>query len=186
MSACNHRHRCSRLQRLLDDPRLVVYRPTTAPAGTGDHLDATDLVLKLKRRFKSRHKPIPISLQDQHNHRSTTRQKGGLRTPLTVRLVGAQPPPSRAVRPAIGIRKRHGAQILASCRRWLPGPGVASRSSEPLGSAPRPSKRWPSRVWSVRPADVYFGRGQTILLERERIKRQTIQRRRLNHRAIAA
>jgi hypothetical protein len=41
MSACNHRHRCSRLQRLLDDPRLVVYRPTTAPAGTGDHLDAT-------------------------------------------------------------------------------------------------------------------------------------------------
>jgi hypothetical protein len=40
-------------------------------------------VLKLKCRFKSRHKPIPISLQDQHHHRSTTRQKGGLRTPLT-------------------------------------------------------------------------------------------------------
>ena len=35
-------------------------------------------------------------------------------------------------------------------------------------------------------ADVYFGRGNTILLERERIKRQTIQRRRLNHRTIAA
>ena len=29
------------------------------------------------------------------------------------------------------------------------------------------------------PADVYLGRGQTILLERERIKRQTIQQRRL-------
>jgi hypothetical protein len=29
--------------------------------------------------------------------------------------------------------------------------------------------------------DVYFGRGQTILLERERIKRQTIQSRRLLH-----
>lgn len=83
MSARNHRHRCSWLQRLLDDPRLVVHRPTTTPAGTGDHLDATDLVLKLKRRFKSRHKPIPISLQDQHNHRSATRQKGALRTPLT-------------------------------------------------------------------------------------------------------
>jgi hypothetical protein len=30
-------------------------------------------------------------------------------------------------------------------------------------------------------ADVYFGRGQTILLERERIKRNTIQKRRLQH-----
>jgi hypothetical protein len=29
------------------------------------------------------------------------------------------------------------------------------------------------------PADVYFGRGQTTLLEREKIKRQTIQDRRL-------
>jgi transposase InsO family protein len=31
------------------------------------------------------------------------------------------------------------------------------------------------------PADVYFGRGQTILLDRERIKRKTIQQRRLIH-----
>jgi hypothetical protein len=33
---------------------------------------------------------------------------------------------------------------------------------------------------------VYFGRGQTILLERERIKRKTIQRRRLHHKTHAA
>ena len=37
-----------------------------------------------------------------------------------------------------------------------------------------------------RPADVYFGRGNTILLERERIKRQTIQSRRLMHTRKAA
>ncbi len=36
------------------------------------------------------------------------------------------------------------------------------------------------------PADVYFSRGQTILLERERIKRQTIQQRRLIHQQLAA
>ena len=36
------------------------------------------------------------------------------------------------------------------------------------------------------PADVYFGRGQTILLERERIKRKTIEHRRLQHRTAAA
>ena len=34
---------------------------------------------------------------------------------------------------------------------------------------------------NLTPADVYFGRGQTILLDRERIKRQTIQQRRLIH-----
>jgi ABC-type uncharacterized transport system substrate-binding protein len=34
---------------------------------------------------------------------------------------------------------------------------------------------------SEAPADVYFGRGQTILLQRERIKRQTIKQRRLQH-----
>jgi transposase InsO family protein len=46
--------------------------------------------------------------------------------------------------------------------------------------------RYHESIANLTPADVYFGRGQTILLERERIKRQTIQRRRLNHRAIAA
>ena len=39
---------------------------------------------------------------------------------------------------------------------------------------------------NLTPADVYFGRGQTILLERERIKRNTIQNRRLQHQKKAA
>jgi hypothetical protein len=38
----------------------------------------------------------------------------------------------------------------------------------------------------ARIADVYFRRGQTILLDRERIKRQTIQQRRLIHQQKAA
>ena len=46
--------------------------------------------------------------------------------------------------------------------------------------------RYHESIANLTPADVYFGRGQTILLERERIKRQTIQSRRLNHRNIAA
>jgi hypothetical protein len=41
-------------------------------------------------------------------------------------------------------------------------------------------------IGNLAPADVYFGRGQTILLQRERIKRDTIKRRRLQHRRQAA
>jgi hypothetical protein len=39
---------------------------------------------------------------------------------------------------------------------------------------------------NLTPADVYFGRGHIILLEREKIKRQTIEHRPLQHRKNAA
>ncbi len=47
-------------------------------------------------------------------------------------------------------------------------------------------RRYHESLDNLTPADVYFGRGQTILLERERIKRVTIKKRRLNHQAKAA
>lgn len=46
--------------------------------------------------------------------------------------------------------------------------------------------RYHESLNNLTPADVYFGRGHTILLERERIKRQTMQTRRLIHRQKAA
>jgi transposase InsO family protein len=45
--------------------------------------------------------------------------------------------------------------------------------------------RYHESIANLTPADVYFGRGQTILLERERIKRQTFKTRRLLHRKNA-
>jgi hypothetical protein len=47
-------------------------------------------------------------------------------------------------------------------------------------------RRYHESLSNLTPADVYFGRGQTILLERERIKRQTIHQRRLMHNRQAA
>ena len=47
-------------------------------------------------------------------------------------------------------------------------------------------RRYHESLNNLTPADVYFGRGHTILLERERIKLQTIQRRRLMHQQKAA
>ncbi|MTH65948.1 transposase (plasmid) [Haematobacter massiliensis] len=47
-------------------------------------------------------------------------------------------------------------------------------------------RRYHESLDNLTPADVYFGRGQTILIERERIKRDTIRQRRLNHHAKAA
>ena len=46
--------------------------------------------------------------------------------------------------------------------------------------------RYHESLGNLTPADVYFGRGETILLERERIKRQTIANRRLQHYVRAA
>ncbi len=46
--------------------------------------------------------------------------------------------------------------------------------------------RYHESLGNLTPADVYFGRGQDILTERERIKRRTIQERRLQHHLQAA
>jgi RNA-directed DNA polymerase len=46
--------------------------------------------------------------------------------------------------------------------------------------------RYHEGIGNLTPGDVYFGRGQTILIERERIKRQTLANRLLLHRQQAA
>ncbi len=46
--------------------------------------------------------------------------------------------------------------------------------------------RYHESLGNLTPADVYFGRGQTILLNRERIKRKTFEQRRLQHEKQAA
>ena len=46
--------------------------------------------------------------------------------------------------------------------------------------------RYHESLENLTPADVYFGRGREILDERGRIKRQTLEHRRLQHRKIAA
>lgn len=47
-------------------------------------------------------------------------------------------------------------------------------------------RRYHESLGNLTPADVYFGHGKNILLERERIKRETIKQRRLQHRKAAA
>ena len=47
-------------------------------------------------------------------------------------------------------------------------------------------QRYHESLQNLTPADVYFGRGQTILLQRERIKRDTIKQRRLQNQSKAA
>lgn len=47
-------------------------------------------------------------------------------------------------------------------------------------------RRYHESLENLTPADVYFGRGQAILLERARIKQNTITQRRLLHQKIAA
>jgi len=53
-------------------------------------------------------------------------------------------------------------------------------AAKPFGCRPR-SLRYHESLKNLTPADVCFGSGQTILLKRERIKRDTIKNRRLQH-----
>ncbi len=47
-------------------------------------------------------------------------------------------------------------------------------------------QRYHESLNNVTPSDVYFGRAQAILNKRERIKRKTLENRRLQHRKLAA
>ena len=47
-------------------------------------------------------------------------------------------------------------------------------------------QRYHESLNNVTPADAYFGRAEAIIQQRERIKRQTLEHRRLQHRKIAA
>ena len=47
-------------------------------------------------------------------------------------------------------------------------------------------QRYHESINNVIPADVYFGRDKAILQQRERIKRKTLEARRLHHRQQAA
>jgi len=75
--------------------------------------------------------------------------------------------------------------IQGKIERWHQTLLPARRSRSPDRGLPR----WlqsPAISREPDPDDVYFGRGQTILIERERIKRQTIANRRLLNRWQAA
>ena len=47
-------------------------------------------------------------------------------------------------------------------------------------------RRYHESLDNVIPADAYYGRAAAIIKQRERIKRQTIEYRRLHHRKLAA
>ena len=104
-------------------------------------------------------------------------------TALGVRGVtsGARQSPTAARQSARRLRQdeggQHGSVPIAAP---IPSP-IFGREVGPtliLASSKSP--------FNLTPADVYFGRAKTVLLERERTRRQTIANRRLQHQLHAA
>ena len=62
----------------------------------------------------------------------------------------------------------------------------ASNDTAPRTPSDYNHRRYHESIGNLTPADVYFGRGQTILPQRERIKRKTIALRRLQQQQQAA
>ena len=89
--------------------------------------------------------------------------------------------PRPRARSSAGTRRSR----TASCSRTTTCPATSKRRS--IASSITTITAATTRACSnLTPADVYFGRGQTILLQRERIKRETIKQRRLQHQRKAA
>ena len=86
-------------------------------------------------------------------------------------------------------------QIFGSPVRSLPTTVIASYSEDIFGDLEAQIKafiehynhqRYHESLKNVTPADAYFGRAAAIIKQRERIKRQTTEYRRLQHRKLAA
>jgi hypothetical protein len=84
---------------------------------------------------------------------------------------------------------RHRRRVLPVVSDFAGIPEIPDTADEarPHGFAAKFNhRRYHESIDNLTPADVYCGRGSTILAERQRIKRQTIANRRLQHRLQAA
>jgi hypothetical protein len=79
--ARNRRNHCTRHERLVDDPRLLIIQELASTASPRDHL-YPPFRLQLKHMVKCRHKPISVT--DRYNRRSSPSTKGGVQTALTI------------------------------------------------------------------------------------------------------
>ena len=89
--------------------------------------------------------------------------------------------PRPRARSSAGIRPSR----TASCSRTTTCPAISKRNIGRFVDHYN-HRRYHESLKNLTPADVYFGRGQTILLQRERIKRDTIKHRRLQRQRKAA
>ena len=102
---------CVGLQRLLDDTRLLVVRPTPSPAAASDHFDTSHRQrVRLDHKLKSGHKPIP-QIQEIRLAHVTRKLKVGSEHRLPLTRVG------RRIRYNLAAPlQRHAASLVSGIR----------------------------------------------------------------------
>jgi hypothetical protein len=112
---------------------------------------------------------------------TTIETRGGMSKSKQVRAMAQAAVPSADAGARSGAGTRRSKTAFCSRTTTCPVEAQVARFVEHYNH-----RRSHESLKNLTPADVYVGKGHTILLQRERIKRDTIKHRQLQHRLKAA
>ena len=171
------------LSTILDDySRYIIAWKLCTTMRANDVTDTLELALAASGRDRARVVYKPRLLSDNGSSYISGDLAEWLKDRGMVHIRGAPcHPPDPGQDRAAGTRRSR----TAFCSRTITCPVISKPRSRASSSTTITGATTKAYRASLTPADVYFGRGQTILLQRERIKRDTIKLRRLQYRLKA-
>ena len=164
-----------------DYSRYIIAWKLCTTMKTEDVTDTLDLALQASGCDQATVPHKPRLLSDNGSTYISGDLADWLDEPKMSHVRGAPYHPQTRARSSVGTKPSRTASCwkITICRATSSSKSMPSLITTTTTATTRACK-------TLTPADVYFGRGQTILKQSERIKRKTIETRRLLHRKSAA